>query len=95
MSTHADQTPKRIDVLIINDDAEMPSLLNPISGQIFITNKIGKQVIELADGRLKAGEIADQIISRYRGAAAESIRHDVLAFLDAGTTKGLITWTQA
>ena len=44
---------------------------------------------------LKAGEIADQIISRYRGAAAESIRHDVLAFLDAGTTKGLITWTQA
>lgn len=95
MSTHADDTPRRIDVLIINDDRETPSLLNPISGQIFITNKVGKQVIELADGRLKAGEIADQIIQRYRGAPPEAIQKEVLAFLEASSTKGLITWTQA
>lgn len=95
MSTHAGDTPRRIDVLIINDDRETPSLLNPISGQIFITNTVGKQVIELADGRLKAGEIADQIIQRYRGASPEAIQQEVLAFLEASSTKGLITWTQA
>lgn len=95
MSNHADETPKRIDVLIINDDAESPSLLNPISGQIFFTNKVGKQVMELADGSRRAEEIADHIVRRFTGSAPEVIRKEVLGFLDDSGAKGLLTWMRA
>jgi len=94
MTSHAEQAPKRIDVLIINDDGDMPSVLNPLSGQIFFTNKVGKHVLELADGRLKAEEIAERVARRYAGAPTTVIHDEVLAFLEDSSTKGLVTWAR-
>lgn len=85
--------PKRLDALVINDDAEAPSLLNPFTGQMLITNRVGKRIVELADGTRDLSAIAREIVQNFRGAeAAEVLRHTE-AFLDESTQKGIITWT--
>ena len=42
-----DSKPKKLDLLIVNDEPDAPSILNPMSGQIFITNQVGKRIMEL------------------------------------------------
>lgn len=84
--------PKKVDVVIVNDEADSPSLLNPMSGQIFVTNRVGRRVIELADGRRSVDEIADQVSREFKGAPVSRIRGDVDAFLSEAVGKGLVTW---
>src|SRR5215211_4561809 len=63
------QHPKRLETLIINDDDEQaPVLLNPLTGQMLITNPVGKRIVELADGTRDLDAIATQIVSEFRGA---------------------------
>ena len=50
MSIATSAKPRKIEVLIVNDEVETPSFLNPMSGQIFVTNPVGKRLMELADG---------------------------------------------
>jgi Coenzyme PQQ synthesis protein D (PqqD) len=85
--------PRRQDFLVINDEDQTPSLLNPMSGQVFITNRVGKQVIELADGDRTVDAIVDAIARSFIGASADVVRQDVTAFLEESTEKGLISWT--
>jgi len=52
--------PVIVEGVTINDDGTATTtLLNPLSGHIFVTNRVGKRVIELCDGQKKVEAIAD------------------------------------
>jgi hypothetical protein len=88
--------PKKLDVLIVNDDEEAPSLLNPLTGQMLITNQVGKRIVELSDGSRDVEAIARQIVTEFRGARErepEVLQH-VEIFLAEGAKKGVVTWTE-
>jgi hypothetical protein len=88
------QNPKRLETLIINDDDEQaPVLLNPLTGQMLITNPVGKRIVELADGTRNLEAIATQIVSEFRGAQIYDVRQHTEAFLAEGERKGVVTWT--
>lgn len=88
--------PKKLDVLIVNDDEEAPSLLNPLTGQMLITNQVGKRIVELADGSRDMAAIARRIVAEFRGTEGrepEVLRH-VETFLAEGAKKGVVTWIE-
>lgn len=87
--------PKRDEMVVINDEADVPSILHPMTGKIFLTNRVGVAVMELADGSRTLDEIADQIRDRFRGAEPEVVRREVAAFLDESERHGLIAWSEA
>lgn len=84
--------PKRDETVVINDDYEVPSLLHPMTGKIFVTNRVGVRVMELADGDRSLDDIVDRIVAQFRGAERDVVRNEVCAFLDDSTEKGLVTW---
>lgn len=85
--------PRKIDALVINDDAEAPSLLNPLTGQMLITNLVGKRIIELADGSRDVNAIARQVSAEFHGAQESQVVQHAETFLAEGTRKGIVTWT--
>jgi hypothetical protein len=85
--------PKKLDVLIVNDDDEAPSLLNPLTGQMLITNHVGKRIVELADGSRDVAAIAKRIVKEFRGAREPEVLQHVEIFLAEGARKGVVTWT--
>lgn len=85
--------PKRLDALIVNDDDQAPSLLNPLTGQMLITNQVGKRIVELADGDRNLEAIAHQITNEFRGARLPDVLQHAETFLAEGTRKGFVTWT--
>ncbi len=85
--------PKKIDVLIINDEVETPSFLNPMSGQIFVTNPVGKKLMELADGTRNLHEISAELSRDFKGAPQAEMLSDATEFFVASAQKGLVTWT--
>lgn len=85
--------PKRLEVLIVNDDEQAPSLLNPLTGQMLITNPVGKRIVELADGSRDLQAIAVQITQEFRGARIADVLRQTEAFLAEGARKGIVTWT--
>lgn len=85
--------PKKLDTLVINDDAEAPSLLDPTSGRLLITNSVGRRIIELADGERDVASIVEIITREFSGADPESVAQHAEGFLAESAEKGLITWT--
>ncbi|MEO1084187.1 MAG: PqqD family protein [Acidobacteriota bacterium] len=84
--------PQRLDSVIINDDSEAPSLLNPMTGEIFVTNPVGRHIFGLADGAMTIEEVVDAVAEQFDGASKDVIRNDALAFFDNATNRGLVTW---
>jgi len=87
-----DGKPKRHEFLVINDEEETPSLLNPMSGEVFVTNHVGKRIMELADGTVGVDAIVDDIAKSFKGTSTEMIRQDVSSFLSESASRGLIAW---
>jgi hypothetical protein len=79
-------------MLIINDEADAPSFLNPMSGQIFVTNRVGKRIMQLADGSLEIEAIVEEVTREFKGISREAAHRDTETFLATSTEKGLITW---
>ena len=87
------KNPSKVDSVIINDDAEAPTLLNPFTGQILITNRVGKRIIELADGSRTVEDIARQVSREFKGVQEPLVKLHAETFLAAATQKGIVTWT--
>jgi hypothetical protein len=92
MQTDTLNRPKRNDMVVINDDHEVPSLLHPMTGKIFVTNRVGVRVMELADGVRSVDDIVESIVGQFRGAERDVVRNEVGAFLEESAEKGLVTW---
>lgn len=86
--------PKRIETIVINDDLEAPSLLDPTTGRILITNRVGKRIIELADGSKGLEEIVDQVTREFIGAQKPDVLRHAEEFLAESAKKGLVKWTE-
>ncbi len=84
--------PKRDETVVINRDYEVPSLLHPMTGKIFVTNWVGARVMELADGTRSVERIVELILEQFEGTAPEVVRQEVLGFLEDGADKGLVAW---
>ena len=90
MSTETENKPKRADMVIINDDPEAPSILNPITGDIYVTNPVGKHIMEVADGSKTTSEIIASVLDAFKGAPAEMVERDVQTFVRDGIEKGIL-----
>lgn len=86
--------PRKVDVVMVNDDDESPSVLNPMSGRIFLTNRVGRLVFGLADGSRSVDDIVAQVRREFPGAEEGRVRQDVHAFITEGVGKGLIAWQE-
>jgi hypothetical protein len=85
--------PKKLDILVINDEADAPSILNPMSGQIFVTNQVGRRIMELCDGSRDLAGIVEEVTRQFKGISREAAARDAEVFLAESARKGLITWT--
>lgn len=84
--------PVRLEGLIVNDDEVTPTLINPLNGHIFVTNKVGKRVVEICDGQKGIEDIVRRISHEFSGSSLETIRTDVNEFLELASRNGVITW---
>jgi Coenzyme PQQ synthesis protein D (PqqD) len=84
--------PVRLEGLIINDDDVTPTLINPLNGHIFVTNKVGKRVVEICDGQKGVDDIVRRISQEFSGSSLEAIRIDVNEFLELASRNGVIIW---
>lgn len=84
--------PKKLETLVINDDAEAPSLLDPTTGRLVITNSVGRRIIELADGKRDVAGIVEIITREFSGADRDSVAQHAEGFLAESAEKGLISW---
>lgn len=73
--------PRSIDGLIYNNEEEVPTLLNPVTGQIFVTNEVGRRVLELCDGDRTIDEVIAAILNEFADSSADQVREDVQEFL--------------
>ncbi|HEX7243375.1 MAG TPA: PqqD family protein [Longimicrobiaceae bacterium] len=94
MTAESNRKPKKVEVLIVNDEAETPSFLNPMSGQIFVTNPIGKRLMELADGTRSLEQIGEELSREFKGAMQAEMVADATGFFEESHRKGLVTWTR-
>ena len=85
--------PERAASLIVNDETEEPSLLNAATGQILITNSVGRRILELSDGSRDLEAIASVIAGEYTGAERGRVLEHTRAFLAESAAKGIVTWT--
>ena len=85
--------PQRVETVIINDETEEPSLLNAATGQILITNTVGKRIIELADGSRDVDSIVGSIVDEFTGADPAQVLAHAQNFLAESTQKGIVAWT--
>jgi Coenzyme PQQ synthesis protein D (PqqD) len=92
MTEQALNRPKKDEMVVINDDFDVPSLLHTAMGKIFVTNRVGARVMELADGSRTIDEIAEQLGAQFYGVEPGVLRSEVTAFLDDSAQRGLITW---
>ena len=81
--------PKSIDNLVYNDDDSVPTILNTVTGQLFVTNAVGKRVIELCDGTRSLDDIASQLSREFSGCAPQVIRTDIDEFVRQSVQQGL------
>lgn len=86
--------PHRADTLIISDDPEAPTLLNPLTGQIIFTNCVGKRIVQLADGSRSTEEISRQISREFKNTPSHLVLQHTVAFLDSASRKGIVTWNR-
>lgn len=83
-------TPKREPNIILNEEGDVYSLLDSRSGKIFITNKVGKRVWELCDGKRTLQEIIKIIKREFGTVSEETVRQDVLNFLEQCRSKNIL-----
>lgn len=90
--SNPERRPRRLDAVVINDDLEVPSLLNAADGKIFLTNKVGLHVIKAANGEHTVGQIVASVVDRFEGTEEQVVAKEVEAFLEEGINRSLLAW---
>ncbi|HZS94428.1 MAG TPA: PqqD family peptide modification chaperone [Chloroflexota bacterium] len=90
LSTHK---PVCFERTIINADISGAiTVLNPVTGRVFVVNDVGRRILELADGSRTLGSIVDTILSEFHGSERASTERDVGDFLRGCEDAQIINW---
>ncbi|HYN96776.1 MAG TPA: PqqD family protein [Pilimelia sp.] len=81
-------------VTVKEQDGDLHTVI-AATGRAFTTNSVGKQIIELCDGRNTSEQIVSAVLGRCAGTPATKVRKEVLRFLTAVTDLGVVTWVDA
>lgn len=84
--------PKRIEGLVIDQGEKALALSHPETNRTVLTNRVGRQILELADGTLPLAAVVDRLAARYPGVARETLARQVEAFVEDGVRKGILVW---
>lgn len=88
MST--DQWPRMDTAAVVTQDSSSTTVLNPISGRIFVINDVGKRILELSDGTRTIDQIAAEITTEFHGAQVSETLRDVGEFLEGCVDASLV-----
>lgn len=86
--------PQKIAEVVINEEGDVPAILNPTTGKVLITNEVGKRFVELADGSLNLEGIVEQILQEFTGAEKPQVLEHAEKFFSEATEKGIVAWTE-
>lgn len=84
-----DKIPVALECAVINDEDEMPTIVNTNTGAILLTNKVGLAVLKLCDSNNSVTEISEQIAAQFN-AEIETVRKDVSEFIAQADKEGII-----
>ncbi|MGB2716699.1 MAG: PqqD family protein [Vicinamibacterales bacterium] len=82
-------SPRAIAGLVYSSDDVVPTILNPVTGQIFVTNEVGKRLLELCDGSRDVDALVAQIAAEFAGCSVDQARADVVEFLSRAVEQRL------
>lgn len=87
--------PVRREPLSIEEQgAGFHAILAGATGQVLITNDIGRRVLALCDGSHNEDAIAGELAAAHPDVSAERIAGDVHRFLATAVDKGVVEWTR-
>lgn len=78
--------------LVINDEEEIPSILNPVTGKVYIINSVGLEILRLCDGTRSIAEIVNKLFDEYDSVSREQLQSDVMSFIEDCSKGGVIDW---
>lgn len=70
------------------------ALLTRADGRVFITNDVGRAVLELCDGTHSAASIVNALAATFDGTPHAQIERDVHEFLTLACGKGVLQWSK-
>jgi hypothetical protein len=79
-------------IRIVEQDDGFHVVVAGTEAREFVTNEVGRYVLDLCDGRRTRDEIVATAIERYACFPAGRVRHAVTRFLSAVTNIGVVSW---
>lgn len=84
-----DRVPVLLPCGVTNEADEVPTVLNTITGTIYLTNEVGMTIIQLCDASRSVAEIAGIITEKYSIDMTRSMT-DVQEFLRDAVEVGIV-----
>ncbi|RIH90703.1 Coenzyme PQQ synthesis protein D [Calidithermus terrae] len=76
------QRPTLIEHAVINEDESGAiTVLNPVTGKVFVINDVGRRVLELSDGNRSLEQIIVAVCEEFAQADPDLVRRDVQDFV--------------
>lgn len=93
---HNKAVPTVSPAVAIEDEGGAWTLHDSTSGRIFVTNLIGKHVLDLCDGHRAVADVAAKLIEEFSDQTErQAIISDLETFLRLAESKGVIRWKHA
>ena len=84
--------PRMAESAVITQDASATTVLDPVSGRIFVINDVGRRILELSDGAHTLDSIGESIAAEFHGAESEALQRDIEDFLRGCTEASIVRW---
>lgn len=81
-------------MLILNEDQEVPSVLNPTTGKVFLVSGLGMAILKSCDGSMGVEELVRETSECYPDVPISTIKSDVEQFVKQGVEGGLLVWQE-
>lgn len=76
--------------IVLNVEDEVVTVLNAQTGQTFVTNPIGGQILDLCDGQHTVESIASELHCKFSNIDEQVLLTDVREFLTTAQAKGVV-----
>lgn len=82
----------RNSVLAVSEDQEIPSVLNPTTGKVYLLSNLGLVILKSCDGSATIESLIETIAENYPNVPRPTIETDVEEFIQQGLSGGLLVW---